>query len=76
MRLLGGGVHHIHQFILVFWGHQDAVRHVAQVGDVEDAVVRRAVGADYASPVQQERDRQILQGHLLKNLVEAPLEEG
>ena len=44
-------------------------------GDVEDAVMRRAVRAGQAGAVEAERHRQVLQGHFLEDLVEGPLQE-
>ena len=44
-------------------------------GDVEDAVVRRAVGPGQAGAVEREDDRQVLQRDLLEDLVERPLQE-
>ena len=60
---------------LVAGGHDHEVREQPHVGGVEDAVVRRAVGAGQAGAVQAERHRQVLQGHLLEDLVERPLQE-
>ena len=38
--------------------------------------MRRAVGTGQAGAIEQERDRQILQGHFLEDLVVAALQEG
>ena len=39
-------------------------------------MVRRPVGPDQPGTVQQQRHRQVLQGHFLEDLVVAPLQEG
>ena len=46
------------------------------VGDVEGAHVRRAVGADEAATVHGEANGQLLQGHIVDDLVVGPLHEG
>ena len=56
--------------------HDDQVRKHAHVAHVEHAVMRGAVGAGQARAIEQERHRQILQRHFLKNLVVAALQEG
>src|SRR6266540_859310 len=49
---------------------------LAQVGQVEDAVVRRAVGAGDAGAVEPEHHRQPVQRDVHDHLVEGPLQEG
>ena len=61
MLLMRGGEHHVRQFILVLGRHGDEVRHAAQIGDVEQAVMRRAVVGRKAGAVHAENHRQILQ---------------
>ena len=48
----------------------------AQVGDVEDAVVGRAVVADEAGAVHREDDVELLQADVVDDLVERALQEG
>ena len=48
----------------------------AEVGDVEGAVVRRAVVADQAGAVHREDDVQLLQADVVDDLVEGALQEG
>ena len=45
------------------------------VADVERTVMRRSVGTGQPGPIEHERDRQILQRHFLKNLIEAALQK-
>src|SRR5207302_4948443 len=52
------------------------VGHRPEVGEVEDPVVGRTVGAGHARPVEHEHDRQVVQCHVAYNLVVSPLEEG
>ena len=48
----------------------------AEVGDVEDAVVGRAVVADEPGAVHREDDVQLLQADVVDDLVEGALQEG
>ena len=52
------------------------VRHAAQVGDVEQAVVRRAVLRRKPGAVHAEDHRQILQADVVNDAVVGALEEG
>ncbi len=47
----------------------------AQVGDVEDAVVRRPVVADEAGAVHREGDVELLETDVVDDLVEGALQE-
>ena len=49
--------------------------HDAEHGQVPHAVVRRAIAAGDAGPVQYEGDRQPVQRHVHEHLVEGPVEE-
>jgi hypothetical protein len=69
------GAQHPHEHRLVARGHHHDVRQAAQVGDVEDAVVRRAVVADEAGAVHDERDVELLQADVVDDLVEGALQE-
>ena len=70
------GVQHVHEHRLVARRHQHHVRQAAQVGDVEGAVVGRAVVADEPGAVHREHDVQLLEADVVDDLVEAALEEG
>ena len=74
--VMQGGVQHVHEHRLVARRHQHDVRQAAQVGDVEDAVVGRAVVADEAGAVDREDDREPLQADVVDDLVVGALEEG
>jgi hypothetical protein len=65
----------VHEHRLVARRHERDVRQAAQVGDVEDAVVRRAVVADEAGAVHDERDVELLQADVVDDLVEGALQE-
>ena len=56
-----GGEHHVREFILVLRRHGDDVRHAAQIGNVEQAMMRRAVVGGKPGAVHAENHRQILQ---------------
>ena len=66
---------HIRQLILVFRLHQRDVRDAAQVGDIEEAVVRRAIARRDARAVHAEGDRQALQADVMDDHVVGALHE-
>ena len=59
----------------VSWCHDDHVREHAHVRDIEDTVVRRTVGPGEAGTIHEKGNGQILERHLLKNLIETTLQE-
>ena len=69
-------VQHVHQHRLVARRHQHHVGDRPEVGDVEGAVVGRAVVADQARPVHREGDVEALQADVVDDLVESALQEG
>ena len=71
-----GGEHHVRQLVLVLGRHGDDVRHTVQVGDVEQAVVRRAVVGRQPGAVHAEDDRQVLQRDVVDDHVVRALQEG
>ncbi len=62
--------------VLVGGRHHHDVRDAAQVREVEGAVVGGAVVADQAGAVDGEQHRQVLQRHVVDQLVVAALQEG
>ncbi len=70
------GAQHVDQHRLIAGRHQDDVGEQAQVGDVEGAVVGRAVVADKSRPVQREGDVELLQADVVDDLVVGALQEG
>ena len=70
------GPQHVDQHRLVARGHHHHVGKLAEVGDVEGAVVGRPVVADQAGPVHREDDVQLLQADVVDELVEGALQEG
>ncbi|MNS80830.1 hypothetical protein D3C72_1145270 [compost metagenome] len=62
--------------VLVGRRHHHHVGDAAQVGDIVGTRVRGAVGADQAGAVQREHHRQVLQRHVVDQLVIAALQEG
>src|SRR6185312_13921031 len=69
------GIQHVLQLVFVLWNHVDDVRNAAQVADVEEAVMRRAVVATESAAVHAEDDREILQRYIMHYLVEGTLQE-
>ncbi len=74
--VMQGPVEHRRHVGGVARGHHHQVRHRPQIGQVEHAVVRGAVGADQPGAIEQQRDRQVLQRDFLENLIVAALHEG
>ena len=70
------GVEHVAALVGVGGRHHRQVRHRAQVGVVEGAVVGRAVAADQAAAVEREQHRQVLDRDVVDQLVVAALQEG
>ena len=66
---------HMAKLLLVLWRHDAHVGHLAQVREVEDAVMRRAVLADEAGAVEAERHGQVLQADIVDELVVGALRE-
>ena len=70
-----GGVEHVLQFVLVRRRHHHQVGNEAQEGEVEHAVVGRAVVTDHAAAVQGDGHRQVGQADVVDELVQGPLHE-
>ena len=67
---------HVDQHRLVARRHHDDVGQRAEVGDVEGAVVGRAVVADQPGAVHREDDVELLQADVVDDLVVGALQEG
>ena len=66
----------MHEFGLVGRRHHHHVGQDAEKGDVERAGMGRAIRADEARPVDGEANRQILDRHVMDDLIIAALEKG
>ena len=64
------------QLGLVGGGHHHEIGQGREIGDVEAAGVGRAVGADQTGPVDGEAHRQILDRHVVDDLIVGALQEG
>ena len=64
------------EFGLVGSRHHRHIRQAGEIGDVERARVRCAVRADQPGAVEGEADRQVLNCHVVHELVVAALQEG
>jgi hypothetical protein len=69
------GVEHLPALVLVSWRHDHHVGYTAQIAQIKCAVMSRSVGADQAAPVDGKKDRQVLQRHVMDQLVLSPLQE-
>src|SRR5262245_58426576 len=68
--------HHVAHFTLIFGRHQDNIRHRAKVCDVDQPVVCRTITTGDATAIETELHIQILNAHVMDQLVETPLEKG
>ena len=68
-------IHHVAQFHFVHGRCDDHVRDAPHVSEVVRSVVRWAVGADYATAVQTENNVQVLDRHVVDDLVVGALHE-
>ena len=66
---LRSGIHHVAQFHFVHRRRDNHIRDAAHVGKVVSSVVRWAVGANHAAAVEAENDVQILNCHVVDDLV-------
>ena len=71
-----GGRGHVHQFGLIGRGSDHQPRDGQQAGNIESTVVGLAVCADEACPVEHEAHRQVLDRHVVDELVVGALHEG
>ena len=67
---------HVDEFVFILRLHVDDVRHVPQIADVEQAMVRRAVVAAQSGAVHAKRDVQVLQRDVMNDHVVGALHEG
>ena len=70
-----GGVRHVAQLFAVHGRHHYHPRNHAQVTQVERAVVRRPVGANQPAAIEREKHRQLLNRHVVNDLIDRPLQE-
>ena len=73
--MVGNRPEHVDEFRLVLRLHLDQARHGPQVGDIEEAMVGRAVVARETGAIHAKRDIQILQSDVMDNHVVGPLHE-
>ena len=71
----GRGVQHLPAFVLVGRRHDREVRNAAQERIVVAALVRGAVAADESGAIQREHHGQVLQRHVVDQLVVGALQE-
>ena len=61
--------------VLVAWNENHHIRNTAQVGNVVRPGMRGAVGADQARAIECKKDGQILQRHIMNQLIVTTLQE-
>src|SRR5262249_48080801 len=71
-----GGRNHMDELGLIGGGHDDETRQAAEIGYVEGAGLRGAVGSYQAGAVYGETDGQGLDSHVVNDLVVGALQEG
>ncbi len=67
---------HVHQLVLILGLHDGDIRNAAQVREIEETVVRGPVVVRKPGAIHAENDRQVLQGHVVDDLVVGALQEG
>ena len=72
----GRGCDHVDELGFVGRRHHRHVRQAGEIRDVERAGMRRAVRADQSGAVDRKPDRQLLDRHVVHDLVVAALQEG
>jgi hypothetical protein len=70
------GGDHMDELGLVGGRHHHHVGQAAEIGDVEGARMGRPVGADQPGAVEREAHRQLLDRHVMDDLVVGALQEG
>src|SRR5438552_3502208 len=68
-------VEHLPAFVGVGGGHHREIGHRAQVGEVEGAIVGRAIAADEAGAIERKQHRQVLDRDVVDQLIVAALQE-
>ena len=71
--VMGHGPEHVDEFLFVLGLHEDEIRDVAEVADVEESVMGGAVVAAQPGAVHAEGDVEILQGDVMDDHVISPL---
>ena len=66
---------HALQFSFVFRSHHREVRNRSQITDVVLALMGRAISTDDSCPIEHERDRQVLNAHIVDHLIKCPLQK-
>ncbi|KAG0731673.1 hypothetical protein G6F23_015075 [Rhizopus arrhizus] len=74
--MLQAGAEHLTAFGFVGRRHHHQVRHAAQEAQVEVAGMGRAIRADHAGAVDREQHVQVLDRHVMHQLVVRALQEG
>ena len=70
-----GGGDHMQEFGFVGRAHDDHVGKTGQIGDIIDTGMRGTVIANHPGPVDGETNRQLLDRHIMHNLIIAALQE-
>ena len=70
------GLHHVGQLVFVLGRHEHHLRNAAEIGDVEEAVMRGAVVAGKAGAVHAEEHGKFLQADVVHDGIEGALQEG
>ncbi|MNE42035.1 hypothetical protein D3C80_1361410 [compost metagenome] len=67
--------HQIAQFRLVHRSRNNHIRHTAHISNIVSTMMRRTVSTDQATAIQTENYGQILQSHIMQNLIVGTLHE-
>ena len=71
-----GRRNHVDEFGFIARRHQHHVREAAQIGNVEGTGMGGPIRADEPGAIERETDRQVLQRHIMHDLVIGALQKG
>src|SRR5699024_6842654 len=74
--IVNGKAEHVRQLPAVLGGHDCHIGNTAQVGQVKDPLMGLPVASHKTRPIYRKDNRQILQSHIMYDLVISSLEEG
>src|SRR5699024_10893031 len=66
---------HIRKLPFILRGHHCHVRNHGQIGQIKNPLMSLAVTSDQSASVHGKHNRKILKGHIVNDLVKAPLQE-
>ena len=75
LREVHGGVEHVLEFVFIFWRHNNEVGDGPKERKVEETVMGGAVFPNDTGPIQHEHHGEVLQAHIMEDLVVSALQK-